>query len=84
MNFKEEALKLGINYDSVMDEKFNIFSVADGKKIYDQRGFSGLPDASVVAEVTDITDGTKVVGKNLKVTSKVGKAEYVYSRDYYL
>ena len=25
MNFKEEALKLGINYDSLMDEKFNIF-----------------------------------------------------------
>ncbi|MBR4496490.1 MAG: 16S rRNA (guanine(527)-N(7))-methyltransferase RsmG [Acholeplasmatales bacterium] len=25
MDFKEEALKLGINYDSVMDEKFNIF-----------------------------------------------------------
>ncbi len=25
MNFKEEAIKLGINYDSVMDEKFNTF-----------------------------------------------------------
>lgn len=25
MNLKDEAIKLGINYDSVMDEKFNIF-----------------------------------------------------------
>ena len=25
MDFKSEAIKLGINYDSVMDEKFNIF-----------------------------------------------------------
>ena len=80
----ELAASLGESIDVLIEEeKFNIFSVADGKKIYDQSGFSGLPDASVVAEVTDLTDGTKVIGKNLKVTSKVGKAEYVYSRDYY-
>ena len=49
------------------------------KTIYNQNGFEGLPDASVVAIVTETNDGN---GRILEVTADVGNAEYIYTREY--
>lgn len=49
------------------------------KTIYNQNGFEGLPDASVVAIVTETGDGN---GRILEVTADVGSAEYIYTREY--
>jgi S-formylglutathione hydrolase FrmB len=49
------------------------------KTIYNQNGFEGLPDASVVAIVTETGDGS---GRILEVTADVGSAEYIYTREY--
>ena len=49
------------------------------KTIYNQNGFEGLPDASVVAMVTETGDGS---GRILEVTADVGSAEYIYTREY--
>ena len=79
----ELAASLGASIDRLIEEdKFSISDVADNSSIYNQSGFSGLPDSSVVAKVFDITEGGKVVGKRLQVTGKVGKASYVYTKEY--
>ena len=49
------------------------------RTIYNQNGFEGLPDASVVAIVTETSDGS---GRILEVTADVGNAEYIYMREY--
>lgn len=49
------------------------------KMVYNQNGFEGLPDASVVAIVTETGDGS---GRILEVTADVGSAEYIYTREY--
>ena len=49
------------------------------KTIYNQNGFEGLPDASVVAIVTETGDGS---GRIIEVTADVGSAEYIYTREY--
>ncbi|SDY43126.1 hypothetical protein SAMN02910264_02234 [Ruminococcaceae bacterium YAD3003] len=49
------------------------------KTVYNQNGFEGLPDASVVAIVTETGDGS---GRILEVTADVGSAEYIYTREY--
>ena len=49
------------------------------RTIYNQNGFEGLPDASVVAIVTETNDGN---GRILEVTADVGNAEYIYTREY--
>lgn len=49
------------------------------KTIYNQNGFEGLPDASVVAIVTETGDGS---GRILEVTADVGSAEYIFTREY--
>lgn len=81
----ELAASLGESIDTLVEDgKYNIYDVqVDGSnptKIYNQTsGFSGLPNASVVAEVTKTKDGK---GKVLKVTAHVGAAEYVYIKEY--
>lgn len=74
----ELAASLGTSIDVLISEgKYDIDSVTSDKSIYSKTGFSGLPDASVNAK---IEVGTEV--KTLKVTAKVGKAQYVYTKEY--
>ena len=74
----ELAASLGESIDILIAEgKCNIKDI--NGTIYSQdTGFVGMPDASVKAEVSTTTDG----GKKLTVTSKVGKATYVYTKEY--
>lgn len=74
----ELAASLGTSIDALISEgKYDIDSVTSGKTIYSRNGFSGLPDASVVAKVEVGTDV-----KTLIVTAKVGKTQYVYTKEY--
>lgn len=79
----ELAASLGASIDRLIEEdKFSISDVPDKKEIYKQGDFADIPNSSVVAEVFDITEGGKVIGKRLRVTGKVGKASYVYTKEY--
>ena len=74
----ELAASLGDSIDVLISEgKFDLGGITSDETIYDESGFSGLPDTSVKAQ---IIVGTDV--KTLKVTSKVGKAEYTFTREY--
>lgn len=79
----ELAASLGASIDRLIEkDKYSIADAPVDTPIYNQSKFADLPDASVVAEVTDITNGDVVVGKLLTVTAKVGKAQYVYTKEY--
>ena len=78
----ELAASLGESIDILIERgDYNIQNETSGKEIYssvtNDDKFIGLPDAKVVAKVTDIAGG-----KKLTVTANVGKAEYVYVKDY--
>lgn len=78
----ELAASLGESIDILIERgDYNIQNETSGKEIYssvtNDDKFIGLPDAKVVAKVTDIAGG-----KKLTVTANVGKAEYVYEKDY--
>ena len=89
----ELAASLGESINLLIEEdKFRIFDVtleyskdpetgveSMSKTIYTQSGFEGLPDSSVTAIVTELPDGS---GRILTVTADVGKAEYIYEREY--
>ena len=79
----ELAASLGASIDRLIEaDKYSIADVSDDETIYNQDKFSGLPDSSVVAKVNDIKNGSTVIGKRLTVTGKVGKATYVYTKEY--
>ena len=79
----ELAASLGASIDRLIEkDKYSIADAPDNTTIYDQKNFTDLPDASVVANVTDIKNGGDVVGKLLTITAKVGKAQYVYTKEY--
>lgn len=74
----ELAASLGTSIDVLISEgKYDIDSVTSDKSIYSKTGFSGLPNASVNAKVEVGTDV-----KTLIVTAVVGKAQYVYTKEY--
>jgi hypothetical protein len=74
----ELAASLGASIDELIDEgKYDLNSVDTSKDIYWHGAFSGLPNSSVVAR---IEVGTNV--KTLKVTAVVGKAQYIYTKEY--
>ncbi len=78
----ELAASLGESIDILIERgDYNIQNETSGKEIYssvtNDDKFIGLPDAKVVAKVTDIAGG-----KKLTVTANVGNAEYVYVKDY--
>lgn len=74
----ELAASLGSSIDDLIDTgKFDLDSVTTSKNIYTHGSFSGLPNSSVVARI-DITGDVKI----LTVTAKVGKAQYVYTKEY--
>lgn len=80
----ELAASLGVSIDKLVAEgKYSIADApVDDSPIYEQSNFPGLPNASVVAKVTKIQSGGKEVGRLLTVTGKVGKATYVYTKEY--
>ena len=81
----ELAASLGASIDKLIEkDKYSIADAPVDEPIYNQSNFTDLPDASVVANVTDIKSGGVVVGKLLTVTAKVGKAQYVYTKEYRL
>jgi hypothetical protein len=78
----ELAASLGESIDILIERgDYNIQNETSGKEIYssvtNDDKFTGLPDAKVIAKVTDIAGG-----KKLTVTANVGNAEYVYEKDY--
>lgn len=74
----ELAASLGSSIDELIaDGKYSLDEIDSDKIIYSHSGFSGLPDASVEARI-DVKPDVKI----LRVTSKVGKAQYVYTKEY--
>lgn len=74
----ELAASLGSSIDELIaDGKYSLDDIDSDKIIYSHSGFSGLPDASVEAMI-DVEPDVKI----LKVTSHVGKAQYVYTKEY--
>ena len=73
----ELAASLGESIDILIAEGKCDLKDIDGTIYSQDTGFVGMPDASVKAEVSTI-DG----GKKLTVTSQVGKATYVYTKEY--
>lgn len=80
----ELAASLGSSIDVLIDEgKYSLTDVPDNKEIYKRSSFSGLPkDSFVSAVVNEIKKDGKVVGKKLTITAHVGKAEYIYTKEY--
>ena len=74
----ELAASLGSSIDELIaDGKYSLDDIDSDKTIYSHSGFSGLPNASVEA-IIDVEPDVKV----LRVTAKVGKAQYVYTKEY--
>ncbi len=74
----ELAASLGSSIDELIaDGKYSLDDIDSDKTIYSHSGFSGLPNASVEAMI-DVEPDVKV----LRVTAKVGKAQYVYTKEY--
>ena len=78
----ELAASLGESIDILVERgDYDIQKESSGNTIYSSvtngDTFTGMPDAKVVAKVTDISGG-----KKLTVTANVGAAEYVYVKDY--
>lgn len=82
----ELAASLGSSIDVLIDEgKFSIADATVGDPIYERNYFSNLPkNSKVVAKISNITKDGQVVGKKLTVTANVGKAEYIYTKEYRL
>ena len=81
----ELAASLGESINLLIQEdKYDIYATqlnpsTGEREIYSQNDFQDLPDASVVATVSETSDGT---GRLLTVKAAVGGAEYVYTREY--
>jgi len=74
----ELAASLGSSIDELIaDGKYSLDDIDSEKVIYTYSNFSGLPDASVEARIV-----VKPDVKILRVTSKVGKTQYVYTKEY--
>ena len=74
----ELAASLGSSIDELIaDGKYSLDDIDSEKVIYTYSNFSGLPDASVEARIV-----VKPDVKILRVTSQVGKAQYVYTKEY--
>ena len=80
----ELAASLGASIDKLIEEgKYSIADAPVATPIYDQNTFPGLPNSSVKAEVSKIFNDTgEEVGRLLKVTAIVGKASYIYTKEY--
>ena len=81
INLLIEEDKLDINGVTLSECKTDPDTGVDTyyKTIYSQTDFEGLPDSSVTAIVTESPDGSVRI---LTVTADVGKAEYIYEREY--
>ena len=81
INLLIEEDKLDINGVTLSECKTDSDTGVDTyyKTIYSQTDFEGLPDSSVTAIVTESPDGSVRI---LTVTADVGKAEYIYEREY--
>ena len=74
----ELAASLGASIDELInDGKYDLDAITADKKIYERSTFSGMPNASVRADI-DVEENVKT----LIVTAKVGKAQYVYTKEY--
>ena len=79
------ATSLGDSIDLLItDENFSLDDYSSGTTtIYKKSsGFQQLPNASVEAQIKVEDKDSKTI-KTLVVTSSVGKATYVYSKEYY-
>lgn len=76
----ELAASLGASIDElIVSGKYDLDSVSADKQIYSRSTFSGFPaNSSVTAEI-DVKNHVKI----LIVTANVGKAQYVYTKEYY-
>ena len=76
----ELAASLGASIDDLIESgKYDLDSVTTNKDIYSHGTFSGLPaNSSVVARI-EVEEHVKI----LIVTANVGKAQYVYTKEYY-
>ena len=81
INLLIEEDKLDINGITLSECKTDPDTGVDTyyRTIYSQTDFEGLPDSSVTAIVTESPDGSVRI---LTVTADVGKAEYIYEREY--
>ena len=81
----ELAASLGESVNLLIQEdKYDIYTTtldptAKTKVIYSQDEFDNLPDASVIATVSETSDGA---GRLLTVKAIVGESEYIYTREY--
>lgn len=74
----ELAASLGSSIDALIENgDYDLDTVTSSKDIYTHGTFSGLPNSSLTAHI-DVSDGVK----KLTITAKVGKAQYVYTKEY--
>ena len=76
----ELAASLGASIDDLIEAgKYDLDSVVSDKQIYERTTFSGFPANSSVTAKIYVEEHVKI----LIVTAKVGKAQYVYTKEYY-
>ena len=76
----ELAASLGASIDDLIASgKYDLDSVDADKEIYSRSTFSGFPANSSVTAKIDVEEHVKI----LIVTANVGKAQYVYTKEYY-
>lgn len=76
----ELAASLGASIDELIESgRYNLDSVSSDRDIYSRSSFSGLPANSSVTAKIDVEEHVKI----LVVTANVGKAQYVYTKEYY-
>ena len=76
----ELAASLGASIDDLISSgKYDLDSVSSDKVIYTNSSFTGLPKNSSVTAQIDVEEHVKI----LIVTANVGKAQYVYTKEYY-
>ena len=76
----ELAASLGASIDDLIASgKYDLDSVSSDKVIYTNSSFTGLPKNSSVTAQIDVEEHVKI----LIVTANVGKAQYVYTKEYY-
>ena len=74
----ELAASLGSSIDALIENgDYDLDTVTSSKDIYTHGTFSGLPNSSLTAHI-DVSDQVK----KLTITAKVGKAQYVYTKEY--
>ncbi len=74
----ELAASLGSSIDVLInDGNVDLDSINSDTTLYSESGFEHLPNSSVTAKIE-----VKSKVKRLVVTAKVGKAQYVYTKEY--